>query len=88
MTYRITWTEGATGTAAGFLDDGPGLAHLFDVLDSLAVDPQPAESVAYGSPDTRRLRVGRYRALYVVDAAGDTDPGDGTITIVHIGRVP
>jgi len=32
----------------------------------LADDPYPAGLFSYGSPDLRRLRVGRYRVLYEI----------------------
>jgi mRNA interferase RelE/StbE len=33
---------------------------MLDAVCRLAGDPRPAESFPYGSPDLRRLRVGRY----------------------------
>ncbi|MEV7284218.1 type II toxin-antitoxin system RelE/ParE family toxin [Streptomyces sp. NPDC093252] len=50
-----------------------------DAIDELAHDPRPANSVAYGV-DIRRLRVGDYRVLYVID--------DDVIHILitHLGR--
>ncbi len=42
------------------------------------VIPGPAESFPYGSPDLRRLRVGRYRVMYEIN--GDV------VSIGHIAR--
>ncbi|MEV5317195.1 type II toxin-antitoxin system RelE/ParE family toxin [Streptomyces sp. NPDC052687] len=80
MTYRIIWEPEAKNAAVRFLKDDPsGLAAVYEAVDGLAEHPRPATSVAYG-PDIRRLRVGDYRVLYVID--------DGTIHILatHLGR--
>jgi len=37
-----------------------------DAIDRLADNPRPAGSFPYGSPDLRRLRVGRYWVLYEI----------------------
>ncbi|MFJ8620958.1 type II toxin-antitoxin system RelE/ParE family toxin [Streptomyces clavifer] len=82
MTYAITWDEAAINAAARFLKDDPtGLAQLMDAVDLLADEPRPAGSAEYGSPDLRRIHVGRYRVLYEIT--------DATITIVvfHVGRL-
>ncbi len=51
--------------AAGFLRDDPaGVAALWESISRLADQPRPPESFAYGSPDLRRLRAGRYRVFY------------------------
>ncbi|MHB9849123.1 type II toxin-antitoxin system RelE family toxin [Streptomyces krungchingensis] len=83
MTYKITWDEAAINTAARFLKDDPdGLRHLMDAVDLLADNPRPDGSTAYGSPDLRRMHVGRYRVMYEIT---DTTI---TIVIIHIGRTP
>lgn len=65
MNLRVIYEEKAIDQAAGFLADDPaGLGALLDAVDRLADDPRPAESFPYGSPDLRRLRVGRYRVMY------------------------
>ena len=46
-------------------------------LDTLVQDPYPAESFRWG--DMLRLRVGKYRIMYVVDG--------GMITIQRVDRV-
>jgi hypothetical protein len=37
---------------------------MLDAVARLADGPRPAGSFPYGSPDRRRLRVGRYRVMY------------------------
>ncbi|MGW0081232.1 type II toxin-antitoxin system RelE family toxin [Streptomyces sp. NPDC003393] len=80
MTYEIVFEPHALDAAARFLKEDPaGLARVLDVIDDLARDPRPAGSMPYGL-DIRRLRVGEYRVLYVID--------DDTIRILvtHLGR--
>ncbi|WP_030788753.1 type II toxin-antitoxin system RelE family toxin [Streptomyces sp. NRRL S-920] len=82
MTCQIIWEPAATNAAVRFLKDDPvGLAALYEAVDALAEQPRPAGSTAYG-PTARRLRVGDYRALYLV--------GDDVIRILvtHLGRTP
>ncbi|MYS90011.1 MULTISPECIES: type II toxin-antitoxin system RelE family toxin [Streptomyces] len=67
MTYRIIWETDATNAAVRFLKDDPaGLAAVYEAVDALAETPRPASSTPYG-PGFRRLRVGDYRVLYVID---------------------
>lgn len=82
MTYRIIWEPGATNAAVRFLKDDPtGLAAVYEAVDALAEAPRPSGSSPYG-PDIRRLRVGDYRVMYVIN--------DDTIRILvtHLGRTP
>jgi mRNA interferase RelE/StbE len=81
MTYQIIWEPRATDAATRFLKDNPaGLSAVYQAVDALASQPRPVDSVAYGSPDLRRLHVGDCRVLYVID--------DGVIHILvtHLGR--
>ncbi|MFJ9664571.1 type II toxin-antitoxin system RelE/ParE family toxin [Streptomyces sp. SID9913] len=83
MTYEIVFEPHALDSAARFLkEDASGLALVLDTVDKLAEDPRPAGSVPYGSADIRRLRIGDYRVLYVID--------DHVIRILvtHLGRTP
>jgi mRNA interferase RelE/StbE len=83
VTYEITFEPHALNAAARFLEDDPsGLALVLDTIDKLAHDPRPAGSTPYGTSDIRRLRIGDYRVLYVID--------DGVIRILvtHLGRTP
>lgn len=70
MRFEVIWSERALDQAAGFLKDNPeGLEQLLRSVDLLAEDPRPAGTAEYGMPDRRRLRSGRYRALYDVDGS-------------------
>jgi mRNA interferase RelE/StbE len=60
------------------VDDPPGIRAVPDAIDRLADDPRLAGSFPYGSPDLRRLRVGRYRILYEIT--------EDTVAIRHIAR--
>ncbi|MFF0428521.1 MULTISPECIES: type II toxin-antitoxin system RelE/ParE family toxin [unclassified Streptomyces] len=82
MTYEIVWDEAAIDAAARFLKDDPdGLRQLMDSIDLLADQPRPEGSAEYGSPDLRRMHVGRYRVLYEITEATIT------VVVIHIGRV-
>lgn len=79
MSLRVQYDERAIDQAAGFLHDDPaGVRDVLDAIDQLGDDPRPAGSFPYGSPDLRRLRVGRYRVLYEI--RGDV------LAIRHIAR--
>jgi mRNA interferase RelE/StbE len=78
VSLRVDYDERAIGQATAFLDDPPGIRAVLEAIDRLADDPRPAGSFPYGSPDLRRLRVGRYRILYEIT--------DNTIAIRHIAR--
>ncbi|MFH9422788.1 type II toxin-antitoxin system RelE/ParE family toxin [Streptomyces sp. NPDC017529] len=82
MTYEVIWDPGAVDAAARFLkDDTDGLRQLMDAVDLLATQPRPTGSAEYGSPDLRRIHVGRYRVLYEITEA------TVTIVVIHIGRL-
>ena len=78
MTLRIDYDERAISQAAAFLDDPEGMRAVLDAIDGLADAPRPAGSFPYGSPDLRRLRVGRYRILYEIT--------EDAIAVRHIAR--
>jgi mRNA interferase RelE/StbE len=75
---RVDYDERAIGQAAGFLDDPQGVQELLDAIDRLADHPRPSGAFPYGSPDVRRLRVGRYRVLYEIS--------EDAVAIRHIAR--
>ncbi|MFF5128119.1 type II toxin-antitoxin system RelE/ParE family toxin [Streptomyces syringium] len=82
MSFQIIWDEPAIDAATRFLKDDPeGLRQLFTAIDLLADDPRPVGAAEYGSPDLRRIHVGRYRVLYEI-----TD-SSVTIVIIHVGRI-
>ncbi len=78
MSLRVDYDERAIDQAAAFLDDPQGMRAVLDAIDRLADDPRPAGSFPYGSPDLRRLRVGRYRVLYEIT--------EDAIAVRHIAR--
>lgn len=82
MNYQVLLEPAATNGAAGFLSHDPdGLRALLDALDDLSEDPRPAASSELGSPDLRRLWVGRFRAMYEIDDATQV------VRVLNVGRV-
>jgi mRNA interferase RelE/StbE len=78
VSLLIEYDERAISQAAAFLDDPHGIRQVLDAIDRLADDPCPAGSFPYGSPDLRRMRVGRYRVLYEIT--------EDAVAIRHIAR--
>ena len=78
MSLRTEYDERAIGQAAAFLDDPQGIREVLDAIERLADEPRPAGSFPYGSPNLRRLRVGRYRVLYEIT--------EEAVAIRHIAR--
>ena len=74
---KVEWSPRAVTTASRFLDDGEGMRAVVAALDALATDPYPAQSFPWGQ--MQRLRVGKYRIMYIVE--GDL------VTIDRIDRV-
>ena len=69
MSLQVIWEAQAIDQAAGFLGDDPnGVREMLDAVARLAEEPSPAGSFPYGSPDRRRLRIGRYRVMYDLSA--------------------
>ncbi|MFG2439673.1 type II toxin-antitoxin system RelE/ParE family toxin [Streptomyces sp. NPDC048508] len=82
MTYAIVWDKSAIDAAARFFkDDADELRQLMDAVDLLADRPRPEGSTPYGSPDLRRMHVGRYRLMYEITEATIT------IVVIHVGRL-
>ena len=60
MSRQVIWEAQAIDQAAGFLRDDPdGVRGILDAVARLVDDPRPDGSFPYGSPDRRRLRIGR-----------------------------
>ena len=78
MSLQIDYDERTISQATAFLDDPQGIRAVLDAIDRLADDPRPAGSFPYGSPDLRRLRVGRYRVLYEIT--------EEAVAVRHIAR--
>ena len=74
---RIEWSPRAITTASRFFADKGGMTAAVAAIDALEGDPCPPDSFRWG--DMRRLRVGQYRIMYMVE--------DDLITIDRIDRV-
>jgi mRNA interferase RelE/StbE len=74
---RIEWSPEARASARRFMDDQDGMLAISAAVASLAADPSPPSAFIRG--DYRRLRLGPYRVMYVVD--------DDVITIERVDRV-
>jgi mRNA-degrading endonuclease RelE of RelBE toxin-antitoxin system len=74
---RIEWSPEARASARRHIDDQDGMYAISAAVAALAVDPSPPGAFVRG--DYRRLRVGPYRVMYVVD--------DDVITIERVDRV-
>ncbi len=82
MSFSVTWSERATSAGSRYLADDPrGLAGVLDTTDLLADNPRPAGAFPYGSDDLLRIRIGRYRVLYGIDATAQS------ITVLYVGRI-
>jgi mRNA interferase RelE/StbE len=83
VSYQVNWEITALDLTAGFLGDDPaGVAALWESVGRLAGEPRPPESFAYGSPDLRRLRAGRYRVFYTIDEE------QRVVQVDHVARLP
>lgn len=75
---KIRWTPAAAASARRLMHDQDGMRAIGSAVAGLAEDPLPAEGFHRGR--YHRLRVDRYRVLYVID--GDV------ITVERVDRVP
>jgi mRNA interferase RelE/StbE len=81
--YTIIWEPSATETLKRLRQrDGDQVRPLVLAINSLASNPEPPESGKLGGTDKRRLRVGRYRALYEID--GDRI----AVKVLTVGSTP
>ncbi|MGH3254813.1 MAG: type II toxin-antitoxin system RelE family toxin [Streptosporangiaceae bacterium] len=74
---RIEWSPAAAASARRFMRDQAGMRAVTEAVAALATDPYPPEGFHRGR--YHRLRVGRYRIMYVVD--------DDVITVDRVDRV-
>ncbi|MEI7055290.1 type II toxin-antitoxin system RelE/ParE family toxin [Nocardioides sp. CCNWLW239] len=80
MSYEVVWADEALRSAEAYVDDDPiGLIQVFDTIDTLAEAPRDAGAYAWGK-DRYRLRVGRYRIVYVIEERRVT------VAVIHLGR--
>jgi len=62
---RIEWSPAARACARRYMNDQDGMRAIGAAVSALAADPDPPEAFIRG--DYRRLRVGTYRVMYVVE---------------------
>lgn len=74
---KIRWTPEASALARRFMRDQDGIRAVGAAVAALADDPYPPEAFHRGR--YHRLRVGRYRVMYVID--------NDLITIERVDRV-
>jgi mRNA-degrading endonuclease RelE of RelBE toxin-antitoxin system len=74
---RIEWSPAARASARRYMADQDGLRAIGTAIATLVLDPYPSNAFHRG--DYHRLRVGRYRVIYVVD--------DALITVERVDRV-
>lgn len=74
---RIEWSPAARASAGRYLDDQDGMRAIGAAISALAADPDPPDAFVRG--DYRRLRIGAYRVMYVVE--------DDSITIERVDLV-
>lgn len=74
---RIEWSVAAQVCARRYMADQDGMHAIAAAADALAVDPNPPDAFVRGS--YRRLRVGVYRVMYVIE--------DDVVTIERVDRI-
>ena len=74
---RIEWSPAARASARRYMADQTGMRAIGAAIAALVLDPYPPDAFHRG--DYHRLRVGRYRVIYVVD--------DDLITVERVDRV-
>ena len=74
---KIEWSPAARASARRYMYDQDGMRAIGAAVSALAVEPNPPDAFIRG--DYRRLRVGAYRIMYVVE--------DDIITIERVDLV-
>lgn len=62
---RIEWSPAARAAARRFMADQEGMREVGVAVAALVDDPSPPGAFVRG--DYRRLKVGRYRVMYVLE---------------------
>lgn len=62
---RIEWSPAACASACRFMADQDGMREICTAVGALAGNPSPPEAFVRG--DYRRLKVGPYRVMYVLE---------------------
>jgi mRNA-degrading endonuclease RelE of RelBE toxin-antitoxin system len=73
---RIEWSAAARAAARRFMENQDGMRAIGAAVAALALDPYPLEGFHQG--EYHRLRVGRFRVVYVVY--------DDLITVERVDR--
>ena len=73
---RIEWSPAAQASAWRFMEDQDGMRAIGVAVEALALDSYPPAGFHRG--EYHRLRVGRFRLIYVVD--------DDVITVERVDR--
>ncbi len=74
---KIEWSDTARASTRRYIGDQDGMHAIAAAVSALAVDPNPPDAFVRGS--YRRLRVGAYRVMYVVE--------EDIVTIERVDRV-
>jgi hypothetical protein len=74
---RIEWSAAARASTRRYMADQAGIRAIAAAVNSLAVDPSPPDAFVRGN--YRRLKVGVYRVMYVVER--------DVVTIERVDRV-
>jgi mRNA-degrading endonuclease RelE of RelBE toxin-antitoxin system len=74
---RIEWSQAARASAHQYISDQDGMRAIGVAVSALAAEPNPPAAFVRG--DYRRLKVGGYRIMYVVEV--------DVITIERVDRV-
>ncbi len=74
---KIEWSPGAWASARRYVEDQDGMRTIGAAVAALALDPYPPDSFHRG--DYHRLRLGRFRVVYVVE--------NDLITVERVDRV-
>jgi mRNA-degrading endonuclease RelE of RelBE toxin-antitoxin system len=73
---RVEWSPAARASARRYMEDQDGMRAIGAAVAALALDPYPREGFHRG--EYHRLRVGRFRVIYVVE--------EDVITVERVGR--
>jgi mRNA interferase RelE/StbE len=62
---RIEWSPAACASARRYMTDQEGMLAIGEAVSDLASNPSPPEAFVRG--DYRRLKVGPYRVMYILE---------------------
>jgi mRNA interferase RelE/StbE len=76
---RIEWSPSARASARRYLADQDGMRSIGAAVAALAADPYPYPPEAFHRGDYHRMRVGKFRVVYVID--------DELVTVERVDRI-